>query len=286
MRICDFDIYASLLLEKSGLCLTPDKSYLIESRLTPVYKQWGFDTLDAMTRALNGVPDPGLVKDVVEAMTTNETSFFRDTRPFDLFKAEIFPFMKDARASKKSVRIWCAACSSGQEPYSLAMILEEMKTDLMGWRYDILATDIDHKILAQAQDAKYTQFEVQRGLPIQMLMKYFEQHDAVWQIKDIIKNKIKFQYFNLLESMASLGQFDIIFCRNVLIYFDVETKKATLEKIRKQLAPDGFLYLGGAETVIGVTDHFVTAPGLRGVYLPPGHPLLADRDAQSKSIAG
>lgn len=286
MRINDFDIYAELLKEKSGLSLTPDKSYLIESRLTPVARQWGFETLDALTRALNGVPDPGLIKDVVEAMTTNETSFFRDSRPFDLFKKDLMDFMKSARADKKSLRIWCAACSSGQEPYSLAMILEEMKHLLPGWRYEIIATDIDHKILDQAKKAQYSQFEVQRGLPIQMLMKYFEQKENNWLLKDSIKSKVQFKFFNLLDSMLLLGQFDIIFCRNVLIYFDVETKRATLDKMRKQLAGDGFLLLGGSETVLGITDSFVPAPNLRGLYLPLTHPMLPKVAAADMAVAG
>ncbi|MEM6780250.1 MAG: protein-glutamate O-methyltransferase CheR [Pseudomonadota bacterium] len=287
MRINDFDVYAALLKEKSGLTLTPDKSYLIESRLTPVSKEWGFESLEAMTVALNGVPDPGLVKDVVEAMTTNETSFFRDNRPFDTFKATILPFMKEARATQKSLRIWCAACSSGQEPYSLAMLLEDMKAEMPGWNYEIVATDIDHKIIEHAKRAEYTQFEVQRGLPIQMLMNYFEQDGQTWRLKDIIKNKIQFKYFNLLDSMSSIGQFDIIFCRNVLIYFDVDTKRATLDKLLGQIASDGFLFLGGAETVMGITKSFIAAPDLRGVYVPEAHPFLASvEDSATKTIAG
>lgn len=286
MRINDFDVYAALLKEKSGLTLTPDKSYLLESRLSPVAKQWGFNSLEALTMALNGVPDPGLVKDVVEAMTTNETSFFRDTRPFDTFQNTVLPYMEKARAGQKKLRIWCAACSSGQEPYSLAMILEDLKTKMPGWSYEIIATDIDHKILEQAKKAEYTQFEVQRGLPIQMLMNYFEQDEKIWRLKDVIRDKVQYKYFNLLDSMSLMGQFDIIFCRNVLIYFDVETKKATLDKMLKQVTPDGFLFLGGAETVMGVTDSFVNAPDLRGLYVPRSHDMLTKPADGSKAVAG
>lgn len=286
MRINDFDVYAALLKEKSGLTLTPDKSYLLEARLSPVAKQWGYNSLEAMTMALNGVPDPGLVKDVVEAMTTNETSFFRDTRPFDTFKATVLPFMEKARTGRKTLRIWCAACSSGQEPYSLAMILEEMKKAMPGWSYEIIATDIDHKILEQAKKAEYTQFEVQRGLPIQMLINYFEQDDKIWRLKDVIRNKVQYKYFNLLDPMTVMGQFDIIFCRNVLIYFDADTKRTTLDKMVKQITPDGFLFLGGAETVMGVTSSFVAAPDIRGLYIPQTHPFIDSKDDSSKAVAG
>lgn len=279
MRINDFDVYANLLKEKSGLTLTPDKSYLIESRLTPIAKQWGFESLDAMTVAMAGVPDQALIKDVVEAMTTNETSFFRDNRPFDNLKNLLNSFIKEKRGANKNLKIWCAACSSGQEPYSLAMMLEDLKPEYPGWNFSITATDIDHKIIEQAKAGIYSQFEVQRGLPIQMLMNYFDQNENNWHLKDTIKSKITFKYFNLLDSMASLGQFDIIFCRNVLIYFDPETKKQTLEKMRKQLASDGFLFLGGAETVMGITEEFAAAKDLRGVYIPMSHPFLQEAEA-------
>lgn len=279
MKINEFDVYAELLKEKSGLSLTPDKSYLIESRLNPVAKKWGFDSLQAMTIAVNGVPDPGLVKDIVEAMTTNETSFFRDTRPFDQFKGPIMEYFKKTRTTQKKLRIWCAACSSGQEPYSLAMILHEMRNELPGWKFEIIATDIDHKILDTARAAKYSQFEVQRGLPVTYLMNYFEQDGTDWYLKDPIKSAVSFKYFNLLENMAMMGQFDIVFCRNVLIYFDQPTKKATLEKMQKQMPKDGFLFLGGAETVMGITDALKNVPDLRGIYGGLEHPLLAPKAA-------
>ncbi len=267
MRIEDFDVYKDLLMEKSGLVLTPDKSYLLDSRLTPVAKKWGFETLDKMSAALRGVADPGLIKDIVEAMTTNETSFFRDSRPFDIFRDSIIPSLLEIRATQKRFKIWCAAASSGQEPYSLAMVMKE-HAGLTGWNFDITATDISTDILDIAKAGIYSQFEVQRGMPITMLMKYFEQKDEKWHIKDEIKNMVQYKYFNLLDSMASLGKFDIIFCRNVLIYFDKETKAKVLAKMKAQLAPDGYLFLGGAETVIGITNEFVPAQGLRGVYIP------------------
>jgi chemotaxis protein methyltransferase CheR len=267
MKVADFELYKSLLYDKSGLVITPDKSYLLDSRLTPIAKKWNYPSLDMMTLQLRAIPDPKLVKDIVEAMTTNETSFFRDTKPFTLFQETVLPHMIQARAAKKTIRIWCAASSSGQEPYSLSMILKDKEAQLKGWRFEIIATDLSEDILAQARKATYSQFEVQRGLPIQYLMKYFTQVGETWQLKDEIKSMVKFSTFNLLDEMTRMGQFDIIFCRNVLIYFDEKTKGGILGKMEKQLEKDGFLLLGGAETVLGITDKFVPMPDKRGLYI-------------------
>lgn len=267
MKVADFEIYKSLLYENSGLVVTPDKSYLLDSRLTPVAKKWGHASLEAMTLQLRALPDEKMIKDIVEAMTTNETSFFRDTKPFQIFQDTILPVMMEKRSSKKVLRIWCAACSSGQEPYSLAMILKDKEAQLKGWRFEIMATDLSDDILAQAKKASYSQFEVQRGLPIQYLMKYFMQIGDQWQLKDEIRHMIKFAPFNLLNDMSRLGTFDVVFCRNVLIYFDEKTKGNVLDRICKQMENDGFLLLGGAETVLGITNKFVPQPEKRGLYI-------------------
>ncbi|MCK6419053.1 MAG: protein-glutamate O-methyltransferase CheR [Alphaproteobacteria bacterium] len=285
MRLTDFDIYRDLLKEKSGLIITQDKIYLLESRLGPVAKKWGYPGLEALTLALQGAPKPELVNDVVEAMTTNETSFFRDTRPFDQFKAVILPKIMEKRAATKKIRIWCAAASSGQEPYSLVMILEEMKAKLPGWKVEILATDISNDILAQARQGVYTQFEVQRGLPIQMLMTHFVQDGDKWQISDAVKKQVTFQKFNLLDNMSALGRFDIIFCRNVLIYFDEPTKRGVLERMAKQCENDGFLLLGGAETVLGITEEWRLLPEQRGLYVRKDSPHLTTAPAVSKTAS-
>lgn len=267
MKITDFDIYRDLLKAKSGLVIGQDKSYLLDSRLNPVAKKWGFDNLDAMTAALRGVPNKELINDIVEAMTTNETSFFRDTKPFDLLKNTVLPyFVKNNARPAKRLRIWCAAASSGQEPYTIAMILKEEAAKMPGWSFEIIATDISNEILDQAREGIYTQFEVQRGLPITYLMKYFKQNGDKWQITPEIKSMIKYQYFNLLDPMTNLGQFDIIFCRNVLIYFDQPTKKSVMERMAQQMPKDGFYFLGGAETVIGITEAFKNVPDSRGLY--------------------
>lgn len=273
MKVADFELYKSLLYDKSGLVITPDKSYLLDSRLTPVAKKWNFTSLEMMTLQLRAIPDQKLVKDIIEAMTTNETSFFRDTKPFQMFQDVILPHLLQARSLKKSLRIWCAACSSGQEPYSLSMILKEKEAMLKGWRIEIVATDLSEEILAQARKGAYSQFEVQRGLPIQYLMKYFTQVGEAWQLKDDIKNMVKYSTFNLLDEMGRMGTFDVIFCRNVLIYFDEKTKAGILEKMSSQLERDGFLLLGGAETVLGITDKFIPKPEHRGLYVK--NPALA-----------
>ena len=267
MHITDFDLYADLLKKQSGLTLSSDKSYLIDSRLGPVAKAWGFDSLSNMTNALRGLPDTKLIKDIVEAMTTNETSFYRDTRPFEIFKNVVMPYMLKSRASSKRLKIWCAAASSGQEPYSIAMMLKDMAHQMPKWKIEIYATDIDDKILDQASAAKYSQFEVQRGLPVQTLIKYFDEDGDKWALKDEIRNMVKFANFNLLNSMAGMDTFDVVFCRNVLIYFDAPDKTDILQRISQKVTGDGFLFLGGAETVFGLTDTFKPLPNHRGLYI-------------------
>ncbi len=266
MNIADFDIYKDLLKGNSGLVLTQDKSYLIESRLKPVSKKWGYDDISTMTNILRGVPPKDLVKDIVEAMTTNETSFFRDIKPFEIFKTHVLPYYKNKLGHSKKIRIWCAAAASGQEPYSLAMTIKEEAAKMPGFNFEIVATDISQEILDQAKEGTYSQFEVQRGLPITHLMKYFTQNGDKWTINQDIKNMITYKYFNLLDPMASLGKFDIVFCRNVLIYFDPPTKKDVMERINGQINDDGFFFLGGAETVLGITDVFKGIKDRRGLY--------------------
>ena len=266
MNSDDFNILSVLLKERSGLVLTPDKAYLLESRLLPVARKWSKKSLSELAVALRGRADPALVKDVVEAMTTNESFFFRDIKPFDQFKGFVLPALLKARAASRSIRIWSAACSSGQEPYSLSIILSEMRTQLQGWRIEIIATDLSTEILEKAQAGLYSQFEVQRGMPIQLLVKYFKQQGDRWQIDDAIRSMVQFRCFNLLEDMATLGRFDVIFCRNVLIYFDQPTKAMVLDRLSRQMATDGYLYLGGAETVLGITSRFAPLASERGVY--------------------
>ena len=267
MKNQDFEFLAGLLKEKSGLMLTPDKVYLLESRLTPLARKRGLDTLDALVMKLRTSRDEGLTKDVTEAMTTNESFFCRDNTPFDIFKNHVLPAMEKARPTKR-LRIWCAAASTGQETYSLAILLKENWAKWQNWNIEIVGTDICTQVLEKAKAGAYSQFEVQRGLPIQMLIKYFKQEGDVWRINDDIRSMVKYRPFNLLDSFSLLGSFDVIYCRNVLIYFDQPTKKEVLERMSNTLAKDGTLFLGAAETVLGITDKLRPVRGQRGMYVP------------------
>lgn len=263
----DFKFYKQFLYEKSGYAITEEKSYLIETRLSSVIRDYGFSSLNHLTKALRSGSDQKIIKAAVDAMTINETLFFRDSRPFMQFKTTVLPALLKAREGRKSLRVWSAACSTGQEPYSVAMILDEALEKLSGWKTDILATDISDNALSHACNAKYNQFEIQRGLPIQMAMKYFRQEDQSWALKDNIRNMVRFESFNLLDRMDRFGTFDIIFCRNVLIYFDEETKRKVLQNLVKRMAPDGFLFLGGSETVIGLCPDLKLQQGCPGLYM-------------------
>ncbi|MBY3754300.1 chemotaxis protein CheR [Azospirillum formosense] len=266
MRVEDFDMFSTLLKQRSGLVLTRDKAYLLESRLMPVARKWNMKGLEELAVTVRTRKDEALLRDITEAMTTNESSFFRDQKPFDQFKQIVLPKMMEARAAKRSIRIWSAACSSGQEAYSLAMMLSEDAAKLAGWRIEIVGTDISAEMVERSKSGIYTQFEVQRGLPIQMLVKHFKQQGDKWQISQQLRQMASFREFNLLGDLSGLGQFDIVFCRNVLIYFDQPTKTKVLEAIARQMPQDGVLYLGGAETVLGITDRFKPVEGQRGLY--------------------
>ena len=257
---------AQMLYQRSGLVIGEDKQYLLESRLVPLARKKGLKSLDELVAKVRENKDLALIGDVVEAMTTNESFFFRDSKPFVTFEKETLPAMLKARAAKKALRIWSAAASTGQEPYSLAMILKENAPKMPGWKIDIIGTDLSNEVLEKAKAGIYSQFEVQRGLPIQYLMKYFTKTNDVWQIKSDIRAIVQYKVLNLLESMQSLGQMDVVFCRNVLIYFDQATKGKVLEQIARVLAPDGVLFLGGAETVVGISSKFKPVAGQRGVY--------------------
>lgn len=265
----DIQYLSEFLKKRSGLVLTPDKSYLLENRLRPLVCQYGVADISELTAKLRSGAIKELEREIVEAMTTNESFFFRDIKPFDNFRDKILPRLLESRATRRKIRVWCAAASTGQEPYSLAMILGDATAKLGAWgSVEILATDLDTDVLNRARSGVYTQFEVQRGLPVQYLVKYFEKDGEKWRINETIRSMVTYREHNLLESPARLGQFDVVFCRNVLIYFDNETKAKVLHEISKLLPSDGVLFLGGAETVLGVSDRFKPVPDLRGIYEP------------------
>ncbi len=278
MKSEDFDLFSTLVKQRSGLVLTSDKAYLLESRLTPIARKLNMKTLEELAQNVRTKRDETVINDIIEAMTTNESFFFRDTKPFDQFKNLLIPELLRTRANKKHFRIWSSAASSGQEGYSLAMICNEMATKLAGWKVDIYGTDLSSEMVERATSGIYSQFEVQRGLPVSLLMKHFAQIGTdKWQINEEIRNKVQFKVANLLKDFGPIGTFDIVYCRNVLIYFDQPTKTRVLEAISKIMAPDGILFLGGAETVLGVSDIFKPLDNQRGMYVlaqRPAHGML------------
>jgi chemotaxis protein methyltransferase CheR len=260
----DYDFLRRLLKERSGLDLSADKQYLVESRLIPLARRAGLPGIAELVAKIKTGAE-ALTSDVVEAMTTNETFFFRDKIPFDHLRETILPALVQARASRRSLRIWCAASSTGQEPYSVAMCVKEF-AGLAGWRVEILATDLSQEVLEKSKAGLYSQFEVQRGLPIQMLVKYFTQMGELWQLNADIRAMVQHRQLNLLQDFSHLGTFDVIFCRNVLIYFDLDTKIGIFERFSRMLEPDGVLALGAAESVVGISDAFKPYPDRRGLY--------------------
>jgi chemotaxis protein methyltransferase CheR len=266
MTGADFAFIAQFLKERSGLIITQDKMYLLETRLTSIMRENSMASLTALVEVLRQ-PGSAKVKDqVVDAMTTNETSFFRDNHPFETLRKSIIPGLIERRAPTRSLRIWSAACSTGQEPYSLAMMLKDSFPILGNWKVEIVATDLSPSVLERARSGLYSTFEVQRGLGIQMLVRHFDQIEPNWQIKRELRQMVTFRPLNLLEDFSALGQFDVVLCRNVLIYFDQPTKTRILSAIARRIASDGVLLLGGAESVFGLSDAFAGLSGLKGVY--------------------
>ena len=267
MTPLDYEYLRKLLKERSGLDLSTDKQYLVESRLVPLARRVGVTGIPELVQKIKSGGADVLTTEVVEAMTTNETFFFRDKIPFDYLR-EILPALMQVRANRRSLRIWSAASSTGQEPYSIAMLLKEAGQALAGWRIEIVATDLSQGVLEKSKAGLFSQFEVQRGLPIQLLVKHFAQVGELWQLNADIRSMVQHRQLNLLQDFSHLGMFDVIFCRNVLIYFDQDTKAAIFERMVKQLEPDGMLMLGAAESVVGITDAFKPYPEKRGLYRP------------------
>ena len=280
MTPLDYDFLRHALKQRSGLVLSADKHYFLESRLLPLARRKGFAGVGDLVLALKTGGDSALMAAVAEAMTTNESFFFRDKTPFEHFRQIIMPALLEARRQSRAIRIWCAAAASGQEPYSIAMCLREMTSAVAGWRIEILATDLADAVLDRARQGLYSQFEVQRGLPIKLLVRYFTQVGESWQIAPEIRAMVNFRCFNLLSDFASLGTFDVVLCRNVLIYFDQETKSDVLRRMAEAMASDAYLVLGAAETAVGLSDRFRMVsdrPGLYEINAPKVHLMAQDR---------
>jgi chemotaxis protein methyltransferase CheR len=252
----DFTYIRDLIRQRAAIILEPGKEYLVESRLLPVARQEGLTSLAELIARLRTQPYNGLHHKVVEAMTTNETSFFRDVHPFEALKKVIVPELITKRATGRTLNLWCGAASSGQEPYTVALVLREHFPALAQWNVRFMATDLSHKMLVRAQAGKYSQLEVNRGLPAPLLVKHFTKHGLEWHVKDDLRKMIEFRQLNLIDAWPVMPAMDIVFLRNVLIYFNVDTKKMILGKIRQLLQPDGYLFLGGAETTMGLDDAF------------------------------
>lgn len=286
MNSQDLIFLRQLVRERSGIVLTDDKAYLFENRLNPLAFRRGLNGIPALVEKLRQNSRDSLGDEIVEAMTTNESLFFRDTKPFEMLRANVLPEVMERNKAKRLIRIWSAACSSGQEPYSVAMTLRELGIDVKSWRIDIVATDLSSDMIKKAKSGIYSQFEVQRGLPIKILLKYFSKVGSDWQLNAELRNMVQFKRHNLFEDYRSLGCFDIIFCRNVLIYFDSQARGQILDRMAGVLAPDGVLFLGGTETVIGISDRFQPVTGLRGIYRSVNGPAAAAARPRSVAAGG
>jgi chemotaxis protein methyltransferase CheR len=239
---------------ESGIVLDADKHYLLEARLTPIVHQMRLSSVNDLCNLLRATSDSPLKQQVVDAMTTNETYFFRDPAQYDVLKASVLPALMAERRDTRRMSFWSAASSSGQEAYSLAMLLLEM--GLGDWNVRILGTDLSARMLERARGGKFLQIEVNRGLPATYLVKYFKRSGLEWQLKDEVLRMVRFESFDLRKSMRALGPFDVVFCRNVLIYFDVESKRRILREIQSTLFKGGYLLLGGSETTLNLDDRF------------------------------
>lgn len=275
----NYRFLSDLLKRNSGLSLGVGKEYLITGRLPPIATAHGFASLDALIAALKASPSPALVKAVCDAMTTGETLFFRDGAPFDAFKDKLLPAaIARARAGNRALRIWCAASSTGQEVYSVLMLVAQAEAQLQGLKVDMVATDYSTPTLARAKQGIYNQFEIQRGLPVQMLVKFFQPVPEGFQVIQALRDRASFSEQNLLRPFTSHGNFDVIFLRNVLIYFDVADKADVLSRMTKQLYPGGVVILGGTENTIGITDKLARVDGFTApVYGRPEDPLIVTR---------
>ncbi|MBV1700493.1 MAG: protein-glutamate O-methyltransferase CheR [Hyphomicrobiales bacterium] len=248
------------LVNRAGLEFDQDKLWLAESRLAPLAERHGLPNIDALIGQIASGLDPALDCETLEAMLTHETLFFRDRVPFEQFRLHMLPKLLAERADKRHIRIWSAACSTGQEPYSLAMLLDEEGKKLNGWRVEIIATDLSRGAIETARTGRYSQFEVQRGVPITYLLRHFERDGDNWQLREPVRSRVEFRQHNLIDDFSGLGKFDIIFCRNVLTYFDATTKKSALERLRLALNPGGFLVLGAFETALALAPDLHPLP--------------------------
>jgi chemotaxis protein methyltransferase CheR len=250
----DFEYVAGFVRREASIVLGPGKEYLVEARLAPVARKAGARDVSEFLTNVRQRPNTTALQAIVDALTTNETSWFRDREPFTALTETVLPGLISARSATRRLRVWSAACSSGQEPYSLAITLKQFLP--AGWTFEIVASDISTEMIKRAEAGVFSQVEVNRGLPANALLHNFERDGAHWKVAPALRQSVTFQRLNLAAPLPPIGQFDLVFLRNVLIYFDVETKNDVLNRIAKHLRPDGWLFLGAAETTIGVNDNY------------------------------
>ena len=265
MKPEDIETVRSLVHARSGVVIDPEKTYQIETGLAPVARRAGFASLPDLIQAIRARQDERLLWAATEALTSSETSFFRDRAPFNILREEVLPTLAERRGDNP-IRIWCAACGTGQEPYSLAMVIDDEQAKLGGAKIELFASDISERSLEKAQSGVYSQFEVQRGLPIRLLVRHFEKVDERWALSARLRQMVRWRRINLLADLRPLGRFDVIFCRNVVSSFDEPTRRRVLEQLASALLEDGVLVLGADETVSGVSEALRPAPGRRGFY--------------------
>jgi chemotaxis protein methyltransferase CheR len=263
----DIELIRAVVHARSGVVVDPAKLYLIESRLAPLVRREGYASTDEFVHALRQSRSDAMMWAVTEALSTGETSFFRDRAPFEYFSKEVLPRLNLARGDRP-VRVWSTACSTGQEPYSLAMIVDEERSRLPGLKVELFGSDLSEARLEKAQSGLYSQFEIQRGLPIRLLVRHFEKIDEMWALSPRIRQMVRWRRINLLADLRPLGTFDVIFCRHVLRDFDSEGRRLVLEQLARALPDDGCLVLGVDETLGGVTEALQPVVGRSGVYAP------------------
>jgi chemotaxis protein methyltransferase CheR len=262
----NFALVAQLLRDECGLVLEPGKEYLVRSRLAPVAQRHEAASVDRLIDRLRGAAINGLVAEIVEAMVTTETSFFRDIHPFESLKKSVVPELIQRRAAARQINIWCAASSSGQEPYSIAILLREYFPELSNWQIKFLATDVSHDMLARSRAGRYSQLEVNRGLPTPLLLKWFRQEGGHWQIDERLRSTVTFSYMNLIQPWPAMPLWDLVLLRNVMIYFDSDLKRLILDRLARVLSRDGYLLLGGAETTLNLNDSFTRREALKSGF--------------------
>jgi chemotaxis protein methyltransferase CheR len=262
----NFDFVAKLVREQCGLVIEPGKEYLVKSRLWTLAQKHHIADVDQLIERLRDRGGTDLVTEVVEAMVTTETSFFRDLHPFETLRKIVLPELIERRRNQRQLNIWCAATASGQEPYSVAMLLLEYFPELAGWRINLSATDISHEMLARSRAGRYSQIEVNRGLPTPLLLKWFRQEGAYWQLDDQVRQAVRFSHLNLARSWPDMPRWDLVFLRNVMIYFDSNLKRSILERVGCRICDDGYLILGGAETTLNLCDSFYREESLKSGF--------------------